>query len=69
MSEEVKLLNRFERIDRFSPSQVNRTTQKDAVSAENPTALQVLQNVAWCANADVRTLNLKSIIQAFTALK
>ena len=34
MSEEVKLLNRFERIDRFSPSQVNRTTQKDAVSAE-----------------------------------
>ena len=34
MSEEVKLLNRFERIDRFSPSQVNRSTQKDVLSAE-----------------------------------
>lgn len=34
MSEEVKLLNRFERIDRFSSSQVNRTTQKDVLNAE-----------------------------------
>ena len=34
MSEEVKLLNRFERIDRFSPSQVNSRTQKDTVKTE-----------------------------------
>ena len=43
--------------------------KSDAVSAKSPIALQVLLNVAWCANADVRTSNLKSIIPAFTALK
>ncbi|MGN1034132.1 MAG: TIGR02530 family flagellar biosynthesis protein [Oscillospiraceae bacterium] len=71
MSEEVKLLNRFERIDRFSPSQVNSKTKKDTVKAEKTFEKELqlsLNNIKISKHAGQR-INERNIALDQTFLK
>ncbi|MGN1039786.1 MAG: TIGR02530 family flagellar biosynthesis protein [Oscillospiraceae bacterium] len=71
MSEEVKLLNRFERIDRFSPSQANSRTKKDTVKAEKTfeEELQLsLNNIKISKHAEQR-ISERNIALDQTSLK
>lgn len=71
MSEEVKLLNRFERIDRFSSSQANSRTKKDTVKAEKTfeEELQLsLNNIKISKHAEQR-ISERNIALDQTSLK
>lgn len=71
MSEDVKLLNRFERIDRFNPAEVNSKTQKNALKAEKTFEEELqfsLNNIKISKHAGQR-INERNITLDQTSLK